>query len=156
MIPSLSRRSFIATTALAAASLGLPRGAWAATPKPLKLTATSRTLDIDGRAATVWGLVNAQGGSGLTLDPGARFRVDLTNALDVDTIIHWHGQTPPPDQDGVTDTGYVNFTDFLPSELDDIEKLVGKGGMVQQYPPISEEDVKKLELELRNRRRDGK
>src|SRR5439155_4103253 len=34
----------------------------------------------------------------------------------------------------VTDTGVENFTDFLPSELDDIERLVGKGGIVQQYP----------------------
>ncbi len=103
MTPNLTRRSFIATTALTAASLGLPRSAWAATHKPLLLTATSRTLDIDGRAATVWGLINAQGGSGLTLDPGQRFRVDLTNALDVDTIIHWHGQIPPNAQDGVPD-----------------------------------------------------
>jgi FtsP/CotA-like multicopper oxidase with cupredoxin domain len=103
MIPTLTRRSFIATTALTAASLGLPRGAWAATHKPLLLTATSRTLDIDGRAATVWGLVNAQAGIGLMLDPGERFRVDLTNALDVDTIIHWHGQIPPNAQDGVPD-----------------------------------------------------
>ena len=103
MIPTLTRRSFVTTAALATASLGLPRGAWAATHKPLLLTATSRTLDIDGRAATVWGLVNAQGGSGLTLDPGQRFRVDLTNALDVDTIIHWHGQIPPNAQDGVPD-----------------------------------------------------
>ena len=103
MIPTLTRRSFIATTALTAASLGLPRGAWAAAHKPLLLSATSRTLDIDGRAATVWGLVNTEGGIGLTLDPGARFRVDLTNALDVDTIIHWHGQIPPNAQDGVPD-----------------------------------------------------
>jgi Xaa-Pro aminopeptidase len=35
----------------------------------------------------------------------------------------------------VTEKGYENFTGFLPSELDDIEKLVGKGGMVQTYPP---------------------
>ena len=32
----------------------------------------------------------------------------------------------------VTDTGVENFTDFLPAELDDIEKLVGQGGIVQQ------------------------
>ena len=103
MITSLTRRSFIATTALTAASFGLPRGAWAVMRRPLLLTATSRTLDIDGRAATVWGLVNAQGSIGLTLNPGQRFRVDLTNALDVDTIIHWHGQIPPNAQDGVPD-----------------------------------------------------
>ena len=38
----------------------------------------------------------------------------------------------------VTETGYENFTDFLPSELADIEKLVGKGGMAQQFPPVPE------------------
>jgi Xaa-Pro aminopeptidase len=38
----------------------------------------------------------------------------------------------------VTETGVENFTDFLPSELDDIEKLVGKGGMLQAYPPTPE------------------
>lgn len=35
----------------------------------------------------------------------------------------------------VTDTGVENFTDFLPSELADIEKLVGTGGVVQKVPP---------------------
>ncbi|MEI2686638.1 MAG: multicopper oxidase domain-containing protein [Cypionkella sp.] len=33
--------------------------------------------------------------------PAQRFRVDLTNALDEETIIHWHGQIPPNVQDGV-------------------------------------------------------
>jgi FtsP/CotA-like multicopper oxidase with cupredoxin domain len=67
------------------------------------LAESTGPTDIDGRAATFWGLVNAQGGSGLTLDPGQQFRVDLSNALDVDTIIHWHGQIPPNAQDGVPD-----------------------------------------------------
>jgi Xaa-Pro aminopeptidase len=38
----------------------------------------------------------------------------------------------------ITDHGYENFTEFLPSQLDDIEKLVGRGGMLQQFPPLSE------------------
>ena len=67
----------------------------------MTLSATRRTLDIDGRAATVFGLVNGSGGTGLILDPGQRFTVDLTNALDVETLIHWHGQIPPNVQDGV-------------------------------------------------------
>jgi Xaa-Pro aminopeptidase len=37
----------------------------------------------------------------------------------------------------ITEHGYENFTEFLPSELDDIEKLVGRGGMLQQLPPRS-------------------
>jgi Xaa-Pro aminopeptidase len=32
-------------------------------------------------------------------------------------------------------TGYENFTDFLPTELNDIEKLVGQGGVLQKAPP---------------------
>ncbi len=35
----------------------------------------------------------------------------------------------------VTEKGYENFTDFLPSELDEIEKLVGRGGILQAFPP---------------------
>jgi Xaa-Pro aminopeptidase len=44
----------------------------------------------------------------------------------------------------VTDDGVENFTDFLPSELDDIEKLVGTGGVVQKVPPVSDEGVNRL------------
>ena len=92
----LNRRTFLgATIALAA-----PRFAFAQNP-PLTLTATTRTLDIDGRAATVYGLMNGSGGIGLTLDPGQRFAATLTNYLTVETLIHWHGQIPPNQQDGV-------------------------------------------------------
>ena len=36
----------------------------------------------------------------------------------------------------ITADGYENFTDFLPTELDHIEKLVGQHGVVQQSPPL--------------------
>ena len=148
MIPTLTRRSFIATTALTAASLGLPRQAWAAKHTPLLLTATRRTLDIDGRAATVWGLVNAQGGIGLTLDPGARFRVDLTNALDVDTIIHWHGQIPPNAQDGVPD---LPLPMLKPGEMRefDYEPMPGTYWM-HSHVPVQEMDLLAAPLIVRS------
>ena len=148
MIPTLTRRSFVATAALTAASLGLPRGALAATDKPLLLTATSRTLDIDGRAATIWGLVNAQGGSGLTLDPGQRFRVDLTNALDVDTIIHWHGQIPPNAQDGVPD---IPLPMLKPGEMRafDFEPMPGTYWM-HSHVPVQEMELLAAPLIVRS------
>ncbi|MFH1517734.1 MAG: multicopper oxidase domain-containing protein, partial [Pseudomonadota bacterium] len=99
---TLSRRGFLAASATAIAAAHLPRVAFAQSAAPLALSAATRTLDIDGRAATVFGLAGP-GGQGLTLDPGQRFRVDLTNKLDVPTIIHWHGQIPPNPQDGVPD-----------------------------------------------------
>jgi len=43
----------------------------------------------------------------------------------------------------VTETGYENFTDFLPSELDEIEKLVGRGGVVQTIPPVSDKELRR-------------
>jgi Xaa-Pro aminopeptidase len=36
----------------------------------------------------------------------------------------------------VTETGYENFTDFIPMELNDMEKLVIEKGIVQRVPPI--------------------
>lgn len=99
----ISRRSFLAASTAASAALFLPARVEAASDA-IKLTATTRTIEVGGRAATVMGLVNAQGGLGLTLDPGQRFRLDLTNALDIETIVHWHGQIPPNAQDGVPNT----------------------------------------------------
>ena len=41
----------------------------------------------------------------------------------------------------VTETGVENFTEFLPRELKDIEKLVGKNGIVQKYRAVSEKEL---------------
>lgn len=120
MIYDLTRRGFLAASAAMAASTALPRLAFGQSA-PLSLTAATRVLDIDGKAATVYGLVNAAGKQGLILDPGQQFRVDLTNALDVETIIHWHGQVPPNVQDGVPNvpmpllkTGEMRSFDYAP------------------------------------------
>ncbi len=99
----ISRRGFLAASAAAAASLTLPARVRAA-PEGFALSATTRVIEVQGRAATVLGLTNAQGGPGLILDPGQRFRTDLTNTLDTETIVHWHGQIPPNAQDGVPNT----------------------------------------------------
>lgn len=101
---NLSRRQLLAA---ATAALAAPRLALAEAPA-LVLTAGTRTIDVLGKPARVFGLTGPDGRQGLTLDPGQRCRLRLDNRLDVPTIIHWHGQTPPPDQDGVSDTGYVS------------------------------------------------
>lgn len=98
----LTRRGFLAASAATAASLTMPALVRAQTAR-MALTATTRTIDVRGKAATVWGLLDGNGRSGLVLDPGQAFAVDLTNTLDVPTLIHWHGQIPPNAQDGVPD-----------------------------------------------------
>ncbi|MGY6709423.1 MAG: multicopper oxidase family protein, partial [Rhizobiaceae bacterium] len=100
----ISRRQFLATGAACATGalvpLSIAAPSWAGSPAAT-IGASTRVLDIEGRAASVLGLANEAGGQGLILDPGQRFRVRLENRLDVDTIIHWHGQIPPHAQDGV-------------------------------------------------------
>ena len=39
----------------------------------------------------------------------------------------------------VTETGVENFTDFLPSELDQLEALSREKGIVQALPALSED-----------------
>ena len=102
MTSSFTRRGFLAAGA-ALGSLGLLPQLGRAQSSVLSLVAGSRSLDINGRAASVYGLSNGLGGQGLILDPDQRFQVQLTNALDVETLIHWHGQIPPNAQDGVPD-----------------------------------------------------
>jgi Xaa-Pro aminopeptidase len=38
----------------------------------------------------------------------------------------------------ITDKGYENFTEFLPTKLEDIERLVGRNGILQTFPPDRE------------------
>jgi FtsP/CotA-like multicopper oxidase with cupredoxin domain len=106
MAVTLSRRHLLQGTAAAAAgglAPGLVHTAWAQTPTQLNVL--TRTLNVKGKSATVFGIQQANGLSGLYLDPGQRFTVDLANRLTEDTIVHWHGQTPPVAQDGVAITG---------------------------------------------------
>ncbi|HEY6918092.1 MAG TPA: twin-arginine translocation signal domain-containing protein, partial [Tabrizicola sp.] len=65
---SLSRRGFLAASAALAAPLFLPLGL-RAEKAPRLLRATTRTLDIGGRAVSVTGILNDQGKTGLILNP---------------------------------------------------------------------------------------
>jgi len=132
MLNQLSRRRFLTASAAGAAGLVLPRFAFGQT-SAMALTATTRTLDIDGRSATVFGLLGPNGQPGLILDPGQRFRVDLTNGLDVETIVHWHGQIPPNVQDGVPDSPAPKLK---PGEMRsyDYEPLAGTFWMHSHVP----------------------
>nr|WP_316656801.1 multicopper oxidase family protein [uncultured Gellertiella sp.] len=98
----MNRRTFLKSGTVAALSVAfpfIPARASAA----LGLKAVSRTLEVNGRAATVFGLTGPDGKPGLVLDQAAGFHVELQNTLTEPTLIHWHGLTPPWPQDGVPD-----------------------------------------------------
>ncbi|MFZ3583814.1 multicopper oxidase family protein [Loktanella sp. DJP18] len=98
---AIDRRQFLAlagSTTLAA-GLGISPAAWAASPRQ-SLTVGTRIIEVNGKAATVFGITDVKGRSGLILEAAGGFNVSLTNATDVATIMHWHGLTPPFGMDG--------------------------------------------------------
>ena len=102
----ISRRALLASSA---ASLAFPAAmgssAAAAQASPTRLLVGRRTIEVDGRAASVFGIRQPDGTPGIVLDPGQPFSVTVENRGAEATIIHWHGQTPPFLQDGVAETG---------------------------------------------------
>ncbi|MGB8889713.1 MAG: multicopper oxidase family protein [Candidatus Korobacteraceae bacterium] len=65
------------------------------------IRATKRTLEINGKAANVLGLLQPNGTQGMSSAVNEPFRVTLENKLTVPTAIHWHGLHPPNTEDGV-------------------------------------------------------
>jgi FtsP/CotA-like multicopper oxidase with cupredoxin domain len=94
-----NRRSLLKGAAALTASAGFPR-LGLAKPAPLKLRVESRTLEVKGKAATVYGISNENGGHGVNKVFDGRFAVSLSNALAAETMVHWHGLAPPVTQDG--------------------------------------------------------
>ncbi len=68
---------------------------------PTAIQATKRTLDINGKAASVMGLLQPNGTQGMSCVVNDPFAVILENKLSVPTAIHWHGLHPPNNEDGV-------------------------------------------------------
>lgn len=64
-------------------------------------------------------------GQVFSIDPQLRVPEEHLNLRYEDTVV-------------VTETGVENFTDFLPSALNDMEKLVAQRGAVQTTPPVPE------------------
>ena len=114
MGPRVSRRQFLGSSlgALAGGALLAERGfadgfplLQEAAPPPVEAATTiramKRTLEINGRAASVMGLLQPNGNHGMSIDVNAPFRVTIENQLPVATAIHWHGLHPPNNEDGV-------------------------------------------------------
>jgi FtsP/CotA-like multicopper oxidase with cupredoxin domain len=136
----MNRRSFLNMLMTGAAALGTsasfnpiqasaqtnpggPQPAVGGSPRQLGIV--NRTLEIKGKAAKVFGLVQPDGTQGLTLDAGTDFDVVLANDIDAPTLIHWHGLTPPWSMDGVPDNP---ASTLKPSETRHYTFPVGGGG----------------------------
>lgn len=70
---------------------------------PILLRAERRVIEVNGKAASMLHIGRSDGVWGFAGEAGGRFRVKLENHLDEPTLVHWHGLTPPYQQDGVPD-----------------------------------------------------
>jgi len=71
------------------------------TPAPTVLRLQTRTIEVNGKPASVFGILQPDGTLGITTEVGKPFRVRVDNEIDRPSLIHWHGLTPPWRQDGV-------------------------------------------------------
>ncbi|MGE0272283.1 MAG: multicopper oxidase domain-containing protein, partial [Alphaproteobacteria bacterium] len=107
----MTRRAVLVGAGAVAAGAAAGAIQWLRQPEPdtavpVQLRAEKSTLYVDGRPGAVMRLVSVAGSlnqSGLVMREGERFLVELTDGMDVPTLVHWHGLTPPWRQDGVPD-----------------------------------------------------
>lgn len=68
---------------------------------PTTLQLLTQTIVVNGKPASVFAIRQPDGTAGITTDVGKRFRVRVENKINEPSLIHWHGLTPPWQQDGV-------------------------------------------------------
>jgi len=60
-----------------------------------------RNIEVNGKLASVYGIRQPDGTFGITTDVGKPFRTRVENRIEEPSLVHWHGLTPPWQQDGV-------------------------------------------------------
>src|SRR6266480_2399163 len=103
-----SRRAFLlsaaASTLLPALSRAQTTPATSPDPDtgaPTLLRIERRNIEVNGKPASVLGIRQPDGTFGIRTEVGKRFRVRVENRIEEPSLIHWHGLTPPWQQDGV-------------------------------------------------------
>lgn len=89
------------------------RSPQALTGDEIKLTVGHKMATIDGRAGHAVAVNGTIPGPLIRLKEGQRVRIAVTNGLDEDTSIHWHGLLVPFQMDGVPG---VSFPGIKPGE----------------------------------------
>src|ERR1700756_973155 len=104
----LSRRAFLLSTLAASTASTLARaqtapqtGAGGASAAPTVLRIARRSIEVNGKPASVLGIRKPAAPFGIRPQVGNRSRARVNNTLNERSLIHWHGLTPPWQQDGV-------------------------------------------------------
>lgn len=98
----MNRRNFLTSSSSAVLATAVYQAGplWAQSLPKNTFTVGTRTLDVKGRAATVFGITNQHGASGLNIYQSEGFSARVLNSIDQNTVLHWHGLTPPFELDG--------------------------------------------------------
>jgi FtsP/CotA-like multicopper oxidase with cupredoxin domain len=103
----LSRRAFVLSAVAGSTASTLARSQTASQPNsggssaPTLLRLERRSIEVNGKPASVFGIRQPDGTFGIRTQVGTPFRVRVQNSIDEPSLIHWHGLTPPWQQDGV-------------------------------------------------------
>ena len=123
---SIDRRQLLRGAGLGAASVGLSAWlpAWAQSGSPglvaplptvsgdvIALTIARQTMMVDGRRSQAIGINGVVPGPLIRLREGQDVRLRVTNHLDEDSSIHWHGLLVPAEMDGVPG---ISFPGIMP------------------------------------------
>jgi FtsP/CotA-like multicopper oxidase with cupredoxin domain len=95
------------------ASRGLPTTPASLSGEDIRLTIGHTPVTIEGRTSHAVTINGTVPGPLLRLKEGQRARISVTNTLDVETSIHWHGLLVPVNMDGVPG---VSFPGIPPGE----------------------------------------
>jgi FtsP/CotA-like multicopper oxidase with cupredoxin domain len=60
-----------------------------------------RTIEVNRKPGSVFAIRQPGGSPDIVTEVGKQFRVRVENSIDQSSLIHWHGLTPPWQQDGV-------------------------------------------------------
>jgi FtsP/CotA-like multicopper oxidase with cupredoxin domain len=104
----LSRRAILVSSLAAAAvrpptarAQPAPAPGQGETAAPKILQLQRRTIEVNGKPASVFAIRQPGGSAGIVTEVGTQFRVLVENRIDQASLIHWHGLAPPWQQDGV-------------------------------------------------------
>ncbi|HXG99580.1 MAG TPA: copper resistance system multicopper oxidase [Sphingomicrobium sp.] len=135
---ALQRRDFLRTAALGGAGLAAAMPAWAQTLSPglarplptvsgtdIALTIGKVAVRVDGKVSRAVGVNGTVPAPLVRLREGTKVRLRITNTLDEESSIHWHGLLVPFAMDGVPG---VSFPGIMPRSTFDYEFNVVQSG----------------------------
>src|SRR6266481_5888776 len=103
-----TRRAVLASALAAAVRPTMARAQTGAAPVSTATTGPGtvlqlerRSIEVNRKPASVYGIRQPDATYGITTEAGKPFRVRVENKVDQPSLIHWHGLTPPWRQDGV-------------------------------------------------------